>query len=145
MSVAALALSPSGERVGRGAVRERRLTVFAKSMRKASTEPEVRLWLALRAKRFEGLKFRRQKVIGPFIVDFAAREPMLAVEIDGDTHAGREAQDRHRTTYLESVGYRVLRFTNAEVMGNLDGVLDVIGSASSLPLSQPSPLKGRGL
>jgi very-short-patch-repair endonuclease len=117
-------------------MRDPALTARAKSMRQASTEPEQRMWLALRAKRFADVKFRRQKVIGPYIVDFAARDPMLVVEIDGDTHAGRESYDANRSAYLEDKGYRVIRFTNAEVMGNLEGV---ITSIQQLVCSPPLP------
>jgi very-short-patch-repair endonuclease len=126
-------------------VRDRKLTTHARSMRREPTEPETRLWLALRAKRFEAVKFRRQKVIGPYIVDFAARDPMLVIEVDGDTHAGRERQNAERTHYLEQQGYRVIRFSNQDVMTNLEGVLTHLSNVIALPLSQPSPLNGRGL
>ncbi|WP_326524366.1 endonuclease domain-containing protein [Sphingomonas sp.] len=124
-------------------MRDARLTDHAKAMRQTATEPETRLWLALRAGRFEGVKFRRQKVIGPYIVDFAARDPMMVIEIDGDTHGDRAEYDARRTRLLEEQGYRVIRFSNSDVMTNMDGVLATI--AGALPLSQPSPLKGRGL
>src|SRR5690606_25401768 len=55
--------------------------------------------------------------------DFAANDPKLVIELDGDTHAGQEAYDTQRTRFLEQEGYRVLRFTNSDVMGNMDGVL----------------------
>jgi very-short-patch-repair endonuclease len=98
----------------------------AKGMRKEASEPEQRVWLALRAKRFGNVKFRRQKVIGPYIVDFASHDPMLVVEIDGDTHAGRPERDTAHTAYLALQGYRVIRFSNVDVMRNLEGVLDVL-------------------
>ena len=107
-------------------------------MRHDPTEPEQRLWLALRAKRFSGVKFRRQKVIGPYIVDFASRDPMLVIELDGDSHAGQIDYDERRTAYLEQQGYRVIRFGNADVMKNLEGVLTVIGAALA-PLPTLSP------
>jgi very-short-patch-repair endonuclease len=94
----------------------------ARSLRTNLTEPERRLWYRLRANRL-GVKFQRQVVLAPYIADFAARSERLIVELDGDTHAGREAYDAARTTALEDRGYRVLRFTNADVMTNLDGVL----------------------
>jgi len=114
-------------------MRDPRLTEYAKSMRREPTESEIRLWLALRAKRFAGVKFRQQKVIGPYIVDFAARNPMLVIEIDGDTHAGREGYDADRTRFLEKQGYRVLRFNNDDVMTNLEGVLTTLGDALEQP------------
>ena len=99
----------------------------AKGMRREMTKPERRLWYALRAKRLDGAKFRRQVVIDRYIADFACRIPcMLIVEVDGETHTGREGYDAARTAFLEQRGYRVLRFTNHDVMSNLDGVLIVI-------------------
>jgi len=127
-------------------MRDPALTIRAKTMRKAATEPEQRMWLALRAKRFESIKFRRQKVIGAYIVDFAARDPMLVIEIDGDTHAGREDYDASRTAFLESEGYRVARFTNAEVMGNFEGVMQSIEQlVHTPPLPTLSPQGERAI
>ena len=120
-------------------MRDRRLIEFAKQMRREQTEPETRLWLELRAARFQGIKFRRQKVIGPYIADFSSREPMLVIEIDGDTHAGREAYDRARTAYFEEQGYRVIRFTNRDVLTNMDGVLEQLASFLTPPLPTLSP------
>ncbi|MFN3474247.1 MAG: endonuclease domain-containing protein [Blastomonas sp.] len=108
-------------------------------MRVEATEPEIRLWLELRAKRFAGVKFRRQKVIGNYIADFASRTPMLVIELDGDTHDGREVYDAERTRHLESQGYRVLRFTNYDVMTAMEGVLMVIEAALQPPLPTLSP------
>ena len=108
----------------------------AKRMRRDPTPFERKLWLALRAKRFDGAKFRQQNVIGRYIVDFACRIPcMLVIEIDGDSHASQERYDTDRTRYLERLGYRVLRFTNADVGGNFEGVLMTIQEALRLPLS----------
>lgn len=120
-------------------MREARLTAYAKSMRKEQSEPELRLWLALRAQRFEAVKFRRQKVVGPYIVDFAARAPMLVIELDGDTHAGQDRYDAQRSAYLEAQGYRVIRFNNSDVMGNLEGVLAAIATALHAPLPTLAP------
>lgn len=114
-------------------------------MRKEPTATEQRLWLELRAKRFAGAKFRRQVVIDHYIVDFACRIPlMLVVELDGDTHGQQVSYDVERTRLLETRGYRVLRFTNAEVIGNLEGVLHAIEAALSTsstlpPLPNPLP------
>jgi len=103
-------------------------------MRRELTGPERRLWHALRAKRFEGAKFRRQVVIDRYIADFACRIPkMLIIEVDGDTHAGQAAYDKARTEFLRKQGYDVMRFTNLEVMGNLDGVLVTIQEALRTP------------
>ncbi|MDB5675893.1 MAG: endonuclease protein [Sphingomonas bacterium] len=114
-------------------MRDPELIKRAKVMRSEPTEPEIRMWLALRAKRFGGVKFRNQKVIGPYIVDFASRDPMLVVEIDGDTHADRQREDASRSRFLESQGYRVVRFTNLDVMENLEGVLTSLESVIATP------------
>jgi very-short-patch-repair endonuclease len=113
-------------------MRDLELTKRAREMRTEMSEPETRLWLELRAKRFADVKFRRQKVIQDeqhrYIVDFAANDPKLVVELDGDTHGAQEAYDTARTRFLESKGYRVLRYSNLEVMQNLDGVLQHLAS-----------------
>ncbi|CAN5278135.1 endonuclease domain-containing protein [soil metagenome] len=118
-------------------MRDARLISYAKAMRKAPTEPEQRLSLALRAKRFANLMFRRQKVIGPYIVDFACRDPMLVIEIDGDTHGTQQRYDAERTLFLEQQGYKVIRFTNQDVMTNLEGVLTAIAAQAPLPTLSP--------
>jgi very-short-patch-repair endonuclease len=97
----------------------------AKELRKRLTEPERRLWYRLRANRL-GVKFQKQAVLAPYIVDFVSRGNRLIIEIDGDTHAGQEAYDAARTRVLEARGYMVLRFTNTDVMTNLDEVLNAI-------------------
>jgi very-short-patch-repair endonuclease len=97
----------------------------AKQLRTDLTEPERRLWCRLRANRL-GVKFQRQVVLAPYIADFASRSARLVIELDGDTHAGREGYDAARTKALQERGYRVLRFTNSDVMTNLDAVLHAI-------------------
>lgn len=85
-----------------------------------------------------GLKFRRQAPIGPYIVDFLCHERKLVIEIDGDTHSFRQKHDKIRTQYLESKGYIVYRYHNQDIMTNLDGVMQDINHAPStltLPLS----------
>ena len=109
-------------------------------MSRELTDPEKKLWLHLRARRFGNAKFRRQVVVGPYIADFACRLPrMLIVEVDGDTHAERGMYDDERTRFLEGRGYRVIRVTNSDVMTNLDGVLQAIGEALT-PIPSPCPL-----
>ena len=85
-------------------MRDRRLTSFARENRKAMSEPAMRLWLELRAARFMGIKFRREKVIGPYIADFAANDPKLVIEIDGGTHDADDTRDAIRTRFLEAQG-----------------------------------------
>jgi len=130
-------------------MRDPALTQRAKAMRADMSEPETRIWLQLRAGRFGNVKFRRQKVIGNYIVDFAANAPKLVVELDGDSHAGQESYDAARTRYLESEGYRVVRYSNTEVMENMDGVLShlsgVIAVLDQPPLPTLSPEGERAL
>jgi very-short-patch-repair endonuclease len=110
----------------------------AKQLRTDLSSPERALWSVLRANRL-GVKFQRQVVLAPYIADFAARSERLVIELDGDTHVGREAYDAARTAALEARGYRVVRFTNSEVMTNLDGVtrniLIALGRDPDTPLS----------
>jgi len=88
--------------------------------------PERALWGILRAHRLGDVKFTRQVEAGPYYLDFAARFERLAIELDGETHVGREGYDVARTQWLETQGWRVIRFTNGDVMSNPDGVAAVI-------------------
>jgi len=118
----------------------------AKSMRSNLTPAEQKLWLALRANRFENRQFTRQAIIAPYIVDLASKAARLILEIDGDTHSAEDRYDTRRTEFLESLGYRVIRFSNPDVMGNIEGVLSVIAQAlRDAPSSQPSCQGVRGL
>ncbi len=94
----------------------------AKQLRTEMTAPEQRLWAVLRGGQL-GVKFQRQVVLAPYVADFAARSEKLVIEIDGETHAETQARDAARTNALETRGYRVVRFTNSEIMSNLEGVL----------------------
>ncbi len=119
---------------------DKQLLARAKDMRSNPTPAEARLWYSLRAKRFEAVKFSHQVVIYPYIADFVARSRKVIIEVDGDTHADDGAYDSRRTAWLEHQGYRVIRFTNADVMGNLNGVLETIGAAlGTAPLPGPLP------
>jgi very-short-patch-repair endonuclease len=123
-------------------VRDQKLLNYAKRLRTNQTPLEQKLWYHLRAKRFAEAKFRRRVVIGQYIVDFACRIPrMLVIEVDGDTHGERKAYDDRRTAFLESKGYRVLRFSNHDVGTNFEGVPTMIASALDSPLS-PSLSQG---
>ncbi|QAY76250.1 endonuclease domain-containing protein [Sphingosinicella sp. BN140058] len=109
-------------------------------MRREATPAEQKLWFALKARGLNGAKFRRQVVIGPYIADFACRTPLqLVVEVDGDTHATSLAYDEERTRYLQLKAYRVVRFTNADIMKNLEGVLQAIEEVLTPPLPGPLP------
>ncbi|MCX5864492.1 MAG: endonuclease domain-containing protein [Deltaproteobacteria bacterium] len=115
----------------------------AKKLRANQTEAEQRLWYHLRAHRFMALKFKRQKPMGRYIVDFVCVERQLIIEIDGGQHAEQAGYDRHRDAWLRDQGYTVLRFWNHEVMQQLEGVLEQIRSTLTLSPS-PSPTSGRG-
>jgi very-short-patch-repair endonuclease len=121
----------------------------AAEMRRTPTEPEKRLWRCLSNSQTGDHKFRRQAVVGPFIADFLCPQLALIVEVDGDSHD--EGKDRLRDDWLGEHGYRVVRFTNLEVMSNIAGVVDVIVSTLShapgrwnSPHPNPSP-EGEGL
>jgi very-short-patch-repair endonuclease len=116
----------------------------ARYMRANPTPAERKLWLALRANRFENQQFTRQTIIAPYIVDFASKAALLIFEIDGDTHSAQDRYDARRTEFLESLGYRVIRFANSDVMGNVEGVLGAIAQALRIPLSPTLPPKGEG-
>ncbi|MEO6433795.1 MAG: DUF559 domain-containing protein [Sphingomicrobium sp.] len=117
-------------------MRDGRLVGYAKRLRSEQTPMEQVLWHHLRAGRFEGAKFRRQVVVGRYIVDFACRIPkMLVVEVDGDTHGNQAAYDGQRTAFLERFGYQIVRFSNRDVGTNLNGVLMTIAAALDDPLS----------
>jgi len=108
----------------------------AKQLRTNLTIAERKLWQILRANRL-GVKFQRQVVLAPYIADFAARSERLVIEIDGDTHGDRQAYDAARTAALGKMGYRVIRFTNSEVMTNFDAVVETILRELSRNLDSP--------
>ena len=118
--------------------------VFARGMRKAPTDAERKLWWHLRHRlAMSDTHFRRQVRLGRYIVDFASHRAKLVIEIDGGQHAEQVAADAERTRFLESEGYRVVRFWNNEVLTNIDGVLEAIASAlATTPTPDPSPQGG---
>lgn len=99
--------------------------------------PEVILWQKLRAEQLYGLKFRRQYGIGKYIVDFYCPKKKLAIEIDGDSHYEQEAikYDKERQDFIESRNIRVIRFTNKEIMENIEGVLEMIVKVTGTSLN----------
>ena len=118
---------------------------LARDLRSNLTDAERLLWRHLRSRRLADNKFRRQQVIGPYIVDFVCFERKLIVELDGGQHAESVAYDHRRTTFLTTAGFRVMRFWNNEVLGNTNSVLESIRAACELaPSPPPSPTEGRG-
>jgi very-short-patch-repair endonuclease len=106
----------------------------AKRLREAMTPAETLLWRYIKAHRIDGLGFRRQVPIGRYIVDFVCFSKSIIVELDGSSHDDEISQtkDSTRDAFLRSDGFTVLRFQNADVMANLQGVVDVIRQASTL-------------
>jgi very-short-patch-repair endonuclease len=90
------------------------------------TEAEKLMWGKLRDRRLDGVKFKRQKPIAGYIVDFVTLDFKLIVEIDGGQHAERAAEDAIRTKVLKECGYHVVRFWNHDVLGNIEGVLEAL-------------------
>ena len=103
----------------------------ARDLRKNSTKAERIVWSILRAHRLNGASFRRQVPVGPYIADFVCHTANLIVEIDGGQHFEQEglARDRCRDAFLKTKGFRVLRFSNLDVMTNRAGVAEVIAEA----------------
>ena len=130
-------LSPRrGERAGvRGSDR-------ARELRRNQTDAEAQLWRHIRDRRLVGFKFRRQCPVGCYIVDFLCIEHRLVVEVDGGQHGERRAYDEQRSAALRSLGFRVLRYWNDDVLLRTDAVLQDLVTVLTAP--HPSPLPARG-
>ena len=115
-----------------------RNTERARKLRREATPAERCLWAYLAKSRL-GAKFSRQMPIGPYFADFLCRELMLVVEIDGFSHEMRQEADAARTSVIEAAGYQVIRLTNAEVLGNTEGVALAIQAAVLAVRSQAHP------
>ena len=130
------------------------LTDKARVLRNNPTEAEKLFWSKVQHEQL-GVKFRRQHPIDRYITDFYVPEARLIIELDGGQHNDSQ-KDKERTVYLESKGYRVLRFWNNEVLENIEGVIQVVQmNLQSLPPNPPSrkqegghdfppPVHGRG-
>ena len=115
----------------------------ARDMRTASTDAEHKIWQYLRAGRFDGLKFRRQHPIPPYIADFCCVEKRLILELDGSQHS--QDVDAARAMYLKSQGFQILRFWDNDVLLKTDSVLEAIWNATHAPNPHPNPSpEGRG-
>ncbi len=103
----------------------KKLTTLARENRCNPTKAESKMWQeVLRMRQFAEYKFLRQKPIGGYIVDFYCSELQLVIEIDGDSHAETVEYDEERTKLLNSLGLHVIRYTNDDVMQNIEGVYD---------------------
>jgi leucyl-tRNA synthetase len=124
------------------------LIAHAKHMRHNPTEAETAMWEIVRGDKL-GAHIKRQVIIGWFIADFACIEKKLIIEVDGGVHTGRKPEDEGRTADLEKMGYRIMRFTNEEVLNNADAVRKSIRNALNerTTIEDPthsSPLPRRG-
>jgi very-short-patch-repair endonuclease len=110
---------------------ENYLKPLARDLRKNQTEAEKLLWSRIRGKQILGVQFKRQRPIGRYIVDFYGVEAKLVIELDGSQHFEPDAlaYDAERTTFLESLELKVIRFDNLQVFNELEGVLAVIYEA----------------
>ena len=100
------------------------------------------LWKILRDRRFAGYKFRRQVPIGPYIPDFVCFEKRLVIELDGGQHQNSTSHEEERTNWLQSQGFRVVRFWNNQVVGDSESVQESI--LSVLVEVSPLPRAGEG-
>ena len=122
----------------------------ARAMRRDDTHAEARLWAVLRDRRLGGWRWKRQVPLKPYIVDFLCPEARLIVEADGGQHSEDLAYDARRTRHLVTLGYRVIRIWNSEILTNRDGVcitiLDACGGEcpSARRISSPPTRSGRG-
>ncbi len=149
---------------GEGAERQRReagegarsLTKTARKLRSQMTDAEMtdaerKLWFALKDRRFQSFKFRRQVPIGPYVADFLTFESRLVVEVDGGQHA-ESARDAKRDRWLAENDFRIVRFWNNDVLSNMEGVLTALATelhntphpTSRLRSTPPSPAGGEG-
>ncbi|MHB1274102.1 MAG: endonuclease domain-containing protein [Rhodanobacter sp.] len=113
-------------------------------MRQSGTDAERKLWYQLRAGRLNGMKFRRQHPIPPYIVDFYCEARKLVVELDGSQH--NVEADRERTRFLERQGLKILRYWDNEVLQQMEAVLEAIVNIADSRTLTPAPLPvGEGL
>ena len=129
-----------GGRLGRGHLRTR--IARAQKLRNNPTNAERVLWHHLRLRQFAGYKFRRQRPMGPYIVDFICLEKKLVIEVDGGQHSNQKVYDDRRTSWLQSEGLTVLRFWDHEVLTQLDDVKQVIWNTLNTTLSLILPRNG---
>ena len=106
-----------------------RMTRHARTLRREGTFPERLLWQKLRDHQMDGVRFRRQHVIGPYVTDFFCAESNLVVELDGHSHDTTAVADLERERYLQRQGLLVIRFSNDDVIREIDRVLEAIASA----------------
>ena len=116
-------------------MREGQKRETARKLRRNSTDAEHAMWYLLRDRRFDGVKFRRQVPVGPYVGDFASIQHRLIIELDGGQHATSKS-DSARDAFLVAEGWRLLRFWNNDVLSNRSGVLEAIQQALTPTLSR---------
>lgn len=109
------------------------LLPYARHLRRNMTLAEQHLWQYLRNRQLNGIKFRRQHIIGTYIADFVSLQHGVIIELDGGQHAQNQCYDQQRTAFLNEQGFQVLRFWNHEVLQNTQAVLEQILVACGLP------------
>ena len=120
---------------------KRQTVLFSRGLRSRMTDAEQKLWRELRFEQL-GVKFRRQHPIGDYVIDFACIKERLCIEVDGAQHAQQALYDERRTGFLKQHGYRVLRFSDREVLTSIESVKEAIWNAlqeSKPPPPWPSP------
>ena len=125
------------------------LKQWSRELRRPKNMAEAMLWRELRGRKLSHFKFRRQHVLGPYIVDFYCAAAQLVVELDGETHRTKQVYDRQRQAWLEGQGLSVIRCPNEDVYENLDGLMEVIWQvcrerAKTKSPSPPTPLPADG-
>ncbi len=125
---------------------QQRLLSNSRQLRQNQTKAECLLWRKLREEAFKTFHFKRQKVIGPFIVDFYCSKARLVIELDGGQHNEEERiiYDDNRAKYLKLRGFKVIRFWNNDVFRQLDGVLVSIWRELFVSPPSPEPLPQAG-
>ncbi|GAA0563294.1 endonuclease domain-containing protein [Rhizomicrobium electricum] len=114
-----------------------RLISNARQMRHEPTDAERKFWFAVRGRKFDGYKFKRQYPVGPYIADFVCLDQRLIVELDGGQHAQQAEYDIKRTDFLQSRGFRILRVWNDDFLRTPDAILEGVWRA----LTAPSPVE----
>lgn len=113
------------------------LVAGAQALRRELTPAERALWAVLRGRNVGGLRFRCQHPVGPFVLDFYCPAAKLVIEVDGAVHEQQREQDQARTEHLQQYGYQVLRFTNEQVLDDLDTVMaQIIQTTQDIPAAQ---------
>ncbi len=118
------------------------LKQYSRQLRENMTTAEKQLWAKVRMKQLKGYQFYRQKPIGGYIVDFFCPRAKLVIEVDGGQHFSDETAkyDRIKDEYLSSLGLKILRFTNTDVLAHIEGVLESIEreiTLKKIPLNPP--------